>query len=81
MGIEPGLPQDIADMGGRATAAKLHRIRSLLPPLPRAQALCEHWLHHGALFFRPIKRDELLGPFLYSVYGPTSAVQVGGPSW
>ncbi|KAJ7229993.1 fungal-specific transcription factor domain-containing protein [Mycena pura] len=66
-------PPDVAEMGdvfpsGRPNAARLQRIRSLLPPLAHATDLCELWLQHGALFFRPIKREELLGPFLQAIY-------------
>ncbi|KAF8204406.1 fungal-specific transcription factor domain-containing protein [Mycena galopus ATCC 62051] len=72
---EPPLPQDIAEIGdvfpsGRLLASKLRHIRTLLPPYARAVELCEAYLGHGALFFRPIKRDELLGPFLQGIYAP-----------
>ncbi|KAF5338111.1 hypothetical protein D9758_015363 [Tetrapyrgos nigripes] len=46
-------------------------ILSLLPHLPppsRALSLALSYLSHGALFFRPIKREELLGEVLVSVY-------------
>ncbi|KAJ6573486.1 hypothetical protein DFH09DRAFT_916018 [Mycena vulgaris] len=73
--LKATLPPDIAEIGdvfpsGRPSTAKLQHIRSLLPSHARAIALCEGFLSHGALFFRPIKRDELLGPFLQSVYAP-----------
>ncbi|KAJ7216791.1 hypothetical protein B0H12DRAFT_1153995 [Mycena haematopus] len=71
---EPPLPQDIAEIGdvfpsGRQLASKLQHIRTILPPYARAVDLCEVYLSHGALFFRPINRDELLGPFLQAIYG------------
>lgn len=67
------LPPDIAEIGdvfpsGRPDSAKLQQIRSLLPPYARATDLCESYVSHGSLFFRPFKRDELLGPFLQSIY-------------
>ncbi|KAJ7657379.1 fungal-specific transcription factor domain-containing protein [Mycena polygramma] len=70
---DPPLPADIAEIGGlfpsgHARAAKLQRIRTLLPSYDRAVDLCEQYLGHGALFFRPIKRDELLGAFLQAIY-------------
>ncbi|KAJ7116327.1 fungal-specific transcription factor domain-containing protein [Mycena epipterygia] len=73
--IEAPLPPNIAEFGdvfpsGRPSAAKLQQIRSLLPPYAQAIALCDAYLSHGALFFRPLKRDELLGPFLQSIYSP-----------
>ncbi|KAF7318817.1 hypothetical protein HMN09_00217000 [Mycena chlorophos] len=70
---------EIADMGavfpigGRPDATKLSRLRALLPPLQRARELAESWLLHGALFFRPIKREELLGSFLQSIYQDENA--------
>jgi hypothetical protein len=72
---EPPLPPDISEIGdvfpsGRPHAVKLQRIRTLLPPYARTVDLCEQYLSHGALFFRPVKRDELLGPFLQSIYAP-----------
>ncbi|KAF7337693.1 hypothetical protein MSAN_02242800 [Mycena sanguinolenta] len=72
---EPPLPQEIAEIGdvfpsGRQLDSKLQQIRTILPPYARAVDLCEVYLSHGALFFRPIKRDELLGPFLQAIYGP-----------
>ncbi|KAK7063782.1 hypothetical protein R3P38DRAFT_2820319 [Favolaschia claudopus] len=76
---EPSLPEDIAEMGdifpsGRHLAAKLQHIRTLLPLYPRAVDLCECYLSHGALFFRPFKREELLGPFLQAVYASDATV-------
>jgi hypothetical protein len=72
---EPPVPRDIAEIGdvfpsGRLLASKLQHIRTLLPPYARAVDLCEAYLLHGALFFRPIKRDELLGPSLQAIYAP-----------
>ncbi|KAJ7090825.1 hypothetical protein B0H15DRAFT_778919 [Mycena belliarum] len=66
---------DIAEFGdvfpsGRHLDIKLQRVRTLLPPYTRATDLCTAYLAHGALFFRPIKRDELLGPFLEAIYAP-----------
>ncbi|KAJ7502607.1 fungal-specific transcription factor domain-containing protein, partial [Mycena galericulata] len=67
------LPPEITEIGdvfpsGRPNAEKLQQIRSLLPPYARATDLCQSYMAHGALFFRPFKRDELLGPFLQSIY-------------
>ncbi|KAF7316503.1 hypothetical protein MIND_00169400 [Mycena indigotica] len=59
---------DVFPTGGRPNPSKLSRLRSLLPPKQQAAELAESWLHHGALFFRPIKQEELLGSFLQSVY-------------
>ncbi|KAJ7457889.1 hypothetical protein FB451DRAFT_1274505 [Mycena latifolia] len=72
---EASLPPDIAEIGdvfpsGRPLAAKVERIRTLLPSYARATDLCNAYLSLGALFFRPIKRDELLGPLLQSIYAP-----------
>ncbi|KAJ7837426.1 fungal-specific transcription factor domain-containing protein [Mycena olivaceomarginata] len=72
---EPPVPRDIAEIGdvfpsGRLLASKLQHVRTLLPPYARAVDLCEAYLLHGALFFRPIKRDELLGPSLQAIYAP-----------
>ncbi|KAJ7689582.1 fungal-specific transcription factor domain-containing protein [Mycena rosella] len=72
---EAPLPPDVAEIGdvfpcGRPSPAKLQHILTLLPPYARATALCADYLAHGSLFFRPIKRDELLGPFLQSIYAP-----------
>ncbi|KAJ6594808.1 fungal-specific transcription factor domain-containing protein [Mycena capillaripes] len=77
------LPPDIAEFGdafpsGQAHAAKLQRLRTLLPPYARAVDLCEQYLSHGALFFRPIKRAELLGPFLKNIYIPDDLAAGGG---
>ncbi|KAJ6603691.1 fungal-specific transcription factor domain-containing protein [Mycena sp. CBHHK59/15] len=55
---------------GRPNAATLQRLRALLPPYERAAALCDGYLAHGALFFRPLAAAELRGPFLSSVYAP-----------
>ncbi|KAF7347397.1 hypothetical protein MVEN_01495500 [Mycena venus] len=79
---EPPLPHDIAEIGdvfpsGRHLNSKLQLIRTILPPYARAVDLCEAYLSHGALFFRPIKRDELLGPFLQAIYTP-NALEGGG---
>ncbi|KAJ7619360.1 fungal-specific transcription factor domain-containing protein [Roridomyces roridus] len=67
---------EIAEMGdvfpsGRPDDAKLQHVQSLLPSYARAVELSELYILHAALFFRPMKRDELLGPFLQSIYGPT----------
>ncbi|KAJ6520347.1 fungal-specific transcription factor domain-containing protein [Mycena sanguinolenta] len=72
---ESSLPQEIAEIGdvfpsGRQLDSKLQQIRTILPPYARAVDLCEVYLAHGALFFRPIKRNELLGPCLQAIYGP-----------
>lgn len=48
-------------------------LESLLPSHERAWALCESYLGHGALFFRPIQREELMNTFLPGVYNTASA--------
>ncbi|KAJ7750922.1 fungal-specific transcription factor domain-containing protein [Mycena maculata] len=74
------LPPEIAEIGdvfpsGRPNSAKLQHIRTLLPPYERATDLCDSYFLHGALFFRPIKRDELLGPFIQSIYAPEGTTE------
>ncbi|KAJ7187840.1 hypothetical protein C8R46DRAFT_879113 [Mycena filopes] len=79
---EATIPLDILELGNifpqaRPNLEKLQRIRTLLPPYTRAVALCEAYLSHAALFFRPIKRDELLGPFIQTVYAPQDPTVLG----
>lgn len=61
---------------GRSNDAKLLHIQSLLPSYARAVELTELYILHGALFFRPMKRDELFGPFLQSIYAPAEGSDV-----
>ncbi|CAK5262114.1 unnamed protein product [Mycena citricolor] len=71
------LSADIVDLDsaefpcGQPNPEKHARLRTLLPPLKQAIEMCEGYLAHGALFFRPIKRDELLGTFMQSIYANT----------
>ncbi|KAJ7244957.1 hypothetical protein C8J57DRAFT_1363463 [Mycena rebaudengoi] len=65
------LPFDIEDMGsvfpsGHPNAMALERLRTFLPDS------CESYIAHAALFFRPIRRDELLNSLLVSVYVPSA---------
>ncbi|KAG1874537.1 fungal-specific transcription factor domain-containing protein [Suillus subalutaceus] len=46
----------------------LGSLLSLLPPYPRASALCETYMEHAAWIFRPIKREELIDDILSPVY-------------
>ncbi|KAG2369905.1 hypothetical protein BDR07DRAFT_1266057 [Suillus spraguei] len=46
----------------------LGSLLSLLPPYPRASALCETYMEHAAWIFRPIQRDELIDDILSPVY-------------
>ncbi|KAJ7712510.1 fungal-specific transcription factor domain-containing protein [Mycena metata] len=76
------IPLDILEFGNifpqaRPNLPKLQRIRSLLPQYEHAVHLCEAYLSHAALFFRPIKRDELLGPFIQAIYMPEDQTEVG----
>jgi hypothetical protein len=71
------LPFDIEDMGsvfpsGHPNAMALERLRIFLPEYDRATELCESYIAHAALFFRPIRRDELLNSLLVSVYVPSA---------
>ncbi|KAF8991168.1 fungal-specific transcription factor domain-containing protein [Cyathus striatus] len=52
----------------RRNSSSLEQLESLLPSHERAVQLCELYIDHATLFFRPIKRDELLGRLLPSVY-------------
>ncbi|KAG7453080.1 uncharacterized protein BT62DRAFT_45886 [Guyanagaster necrorhizus] len=50
-------------------------VASRLPPRDRAHVLCQLYIDHASLFFRPIKRDELFDLFLPDIYKePNSAV-------
>lgn len=46
----------------------LGSLLSLLPPYPRASALCETYMEHAAWIFRPIQREELIDDILSPVY-------------
>ncbi|KAJ7034066.1 fungal-specific transcription factor domain-containing protein [Mycena alexandri] len=79
---EAPIPLDILELGNifpqaRPNLPKLQRIRTLLPQYEHAIYLCEAYLSHAALFFRPIKRDELLGPFIQAIYMPEDQTEVG----
>ncbi|TFK37395.1 fungal-specific transcription factor domain-containing protein [Crucibulum laeve] len=51
----------------------LEQLESLLPTHDRAWALCNSYLDHASLFFRPFKREELFNIFLPGVYNTASA--------
>ncbi|KAF9070158.1 hypothetical protein BDP27DRAFT_647716 [Rhodocollybia butyracea] len=54
-----------------------------LPPRPRADALAHSYIEHGSLFFRAMKREELVDtimPLMYSNLGAGEAPSVGSPS-
>ncbi|KAG0709529.1 fungal-specific transcription factor domain-containing protein [Suillus ampliporus] len=46
----------------------LASLLSLLPPYPRASALCETYMEHAAWIFRPIRREELIDDIMSPVY-------------
>lgn len=46
----------------------LDSLFSLLPPYPRATALCETYMENAAWIFRPIRREELIDDILTPVY-------------
>ncbi|KAJ7593118.1 fungal-specific transcription factor domain-containing protein [Mycena floridula] len=46
----------------------LETIESYLPKQERALALCNSYLDHASLFFRPIKKDELFEEFMPNIY-------------
>lgn len=57
----------------RPNSHSLEMLESLLPTPQRAWNLCESYLLHGALFFRPIKRNELMNIFLPKIYETASS--------
>ncbi|KAG1779822.1 fungal-specific transcription factor domain-containing protein [Suillus placidus] len=46
----------------------LGSLLTLLPPYPRASALCETYMENAAWIFRPIRREELIDDILSPVY-------------
>ncbi len=48
--------------------AILDKLESMLPPQPRAWALCEVYIEHFTWWFRPVKRDELINDILIPIY-------------
>ncbi|OJA17028.1 hypothetical protein AZE42_00569 [Rhizopogon vesiculosus] len=46
----------------------LDSLFSLLPPYPRASALCETYMEHAAWIFQPIRREELIDDILTPIY-------------
>lgn len=58
---------------GRPNSHSLEMLESLLPTPQRAWNLCESYLLHGALFFRPIKRNKLMDIFLPKIYETASS--------
>ncbi|KAG2047430.1 hypothetical protein BDR06DRAFT_963916 [Suillus hirtellus] len=53
----------------------LSSLLSLLPPYPRASALCETYMEHAAWIFRPIRREELIDDILSPVYALAQETQ------
>ncbi|KAI0915694.1 hypothetical protein AcV5_003545 [Taiwanofungus camphoratus] len=62
----------------------IDKLKSYLPPQPRAWALCETYLAHFAVWCRPIKRDELIDDILIPIYNsikdPSKAKKSDQPS-
>ncbi|KAF8624946.1 hypothetical protein AX17_006972 [Amanita inopinata Kibby_2008] len=59
----------------RKNQPKGHALEALeryLPPHERAWTLGQSYIDHGALFFRPIKREELVNSLLPNVYNAAS---------
>lgn len=52
----------------RPDSHSLEMLESLLPTPQRAWNLCESYFLHGALFFRPIRRNELMDILLPKIY-------------
>jgi len=50
----------------------LELLESFLPTKERAWSLSESYLLHGAYFFRPVKRDELLNTMIPTIYNAAS---------
>lgn len=57
----------------------LGSLLSLLPPYPRASALCETYMEHAAWIFRPIRREELIDDILSPVYALAQKRQSNTP--
>lgn len=53
----------------------LSSLLSLLPPYPRASALCETYMEHAAWIFQPIRREELIDDILSPVYALAQETQ------
>ncbi|KIY43676.1 hypothetical protein FISHEDRAFT_9564, partial [Fistulina hepatica ATCC 64428] len=58
---------------GLSTCSSPEDLRSMiisrLPSLPRAYKLCESWIDHGSLFFRPLRPEQILNDdFLRTFY-------------
>ncbi|KAF8159162.1 fungal-specific transcription factor domain-containing protein [Crassisporium funariophilum] len=52
----------------RSKRRGLELLETFLPSYTRALKLCDSYINHAAYFFRPIKRDELLGVLLPAIY-------------
>jgi hypothetical protein len=50
----------------------LELLESFLPTIERAWSLSESYLLHAALFFRPVKRDELTNILIPTIYNAAS---------
>lgn len=46
----------------------MNQLQAQLPDIQRAHVLCQSWLDHGTMFFRPTKRDELFEEILPMAY-------------
>lgn len=55
----------------------LDQLEALLPPRPRAWALCETYLAHFTWWSRPIKRDELIDDILTPIYNSLKPTATG----
>ncbi|KAL1725358.1 fungal-specific transcription factor domain-containing protein [Schizophyllum commune] len=69
------LPREVFELANRHPFARhnssvkyLPLIQSFLPPKQHAIRLCQSYLDHAALFFRPVKSDDLFGTFLPGIY-------------
>ncbi|TRM70061.1 fungal-specific transcription factor domain-containing protein [Schizophyllum amplum] len=69
------LPQEVIELANRHPFARhnssvryLPIIQSFLPHNTHANRLCRSYIEHAALFFRPIKSDDLFGTFLPAIY-------------
>lgn len=80
-GIRVDLPSELQNLSNlfpfttkdRPNNSYSELLESFLPSHERAWSLCESYLSHGAYFFRPLKREELVGTFIPQIYNAASA--------
>ncbi|KAL1746401.1 hypothetical protein HDZ31DRAFT_34198 [Schizophyllum fasciatum] len=71
----PELPREVVELANRHPFARhncsvkyLPVLQRFLPPEEHAIRLCRSYIDHAALFFRPVKSDDLFGTFLPGIY-------------